>query len=121
MNYSHLTLIGEGLSDPKARKKATQNSPYCKNTINKIIKEKFLFGNLVDGPSPRSTLSIFDKLSCEQKDKIRLTVSVSKTTFLLILESRLSDLLQNWYSTPIIKSPFQKFECDFSSYQKRET
>ena len=63
------------MSDPKARKKATKNSPYCRNTINKIIKEKFLFGNLVDGPSPRSTLSIFDKLSCEQKDKIRKTVS----------------------------------------------
>ena len=34
-----------------------------------------MFGDVVDGPSPRSRISQFDKLSLDMKDKIRFAVS----------------------------------------------
>ena len=37
-------------------------------------KEKFIYGDVLDGPSPKSRLSQFDKLSLEMKDKIRCKV-----------------------------------------------
>ena len=52
-----------------------KRSPFSKSTVNKVIKEKFIFGDVLDGPSPKSRLSQFDKLSLELKDKIRKTVS----------------------------------------------
>ena len=67
--------LGENLSDSKIRAKLAKNSPYCANTINKVIKEKVMYGDFMDGPLPRTRLSKFDKLSLEQKDKIRFTVS----------------------------------------------
>ena len=62
-------------TDAKARKLAAKNLPYCQNTINKIIKEKVIFGNVVDGASPKSRISQFNRLSLEMKDKIRFAVS----------------------------------------------
>ena len=71
-----INFIGEGMTDQQARKRVTKNSPYCRNTINHIIKEKLLYGKLQDGPTPRNRLSKFDKLSLEQKDLLRKTVSL---------------------------------------------
>ena len=68
--------IGNGLTEKKARKKTTERLPYSAKTINKVVKEKIVFGEVLDGPSPRTRLSIFDSLSLEMKDKIRFTVSL---------------------------------------------
>ena len=51
--------------------------PYSKSTVNKVVKEKSKFGDVVDGRCPATKLSQFDKLSCEMKDKIRFKVSYS--------------------------------------------
>ena len=52
-----------------------KRSPFSKSTVNKVVKEKFIYGDVLDGPSPKTRLSQFDKLSIELKDKIRKTVS----------------------------------------------
>ena len=54
--------------------------PFCESTVNKVVKEKFIFGDVIDGPSPRTRLAQFDKLSLELKDKIRHTVSSVEIT-----------------------------------------
>ena len=68
-------IIGDGHSEKKARNMTVKRVPFCKSTVNKIVKEKSKFGDLVDGPSPRTRLAQFEKLSFEMKDKIRHTVS----------------------------------------------
>ena len=68
--------IGNGLTEKKARKKTTERLPFSTKTINKVVKEKIIFGDVLDGASPRTRLSIFDSLSLEMKDKIRFTVSM---------------------------------------------
>ena len=63
------------MSEQKARNMTVKRVPYCKSTVNKIVKEKAKYGDLMDGPSPRTRLSAFDRLSLEMKDKIRSKVS----------------------------------------------
>ena len=63
------------MSDKKARKETIKKSPFCKDTVNKVLKEKHIFGDFLDGPIPRTRLSIYDKLPVEKKEQIRFTVS----------------------------------------------
>ena len=63
------------MSDKKARNETVKKSPFAKSTVYKVLKEKHIFGNFVDGPIPRTRLSIYDTLSTEKKEKIRFTVS----------------------------------------------
>ena len=70
-----LNKIGDGLTEKRARNMTVKRVPYCKSTVNKIVKEKAKFGEVLDGPSPRTRLSAFDRLSIEMKDKIRSKVS----------------------------------------------
>ena len=63
------------MPEKKARSMTVKRVPYCKSTINKVVKEKVIYGNVVDGASPKTRLGQFDKLSLELKDKIRFTVS----------------------------------------------
>ena len=37
--------------------------PYSKSTVNKVVKEKSKFGDVVDGRCPATKLSQFDKLT----------------------------------------------------------
>ena len=74
--YVRFFQIGNGLTEKKARKKTTERLPFSAKTVNKVVKEKIVFGEVLDGPSPRTRLSIFDSLSLEMKDKIRFTVSM---------------------------------------------
>ena len=66
-----------------------KRSPFSKSTVNKVIKEKFIFGDVLDGPGPKTRLSQFDKLSIELKDKIRKTVSRYIVNKQLALKKRL--------------------------------
>ena len=63
------------MSEKKARKETVKKSPFSKSTVYKVLKEKHIFGNFLDGPIPRTRLSIYDKLSVEKKEQIRFTVS----------------------------------------------
>ena len=64
------------MSEKIARNKTVKRVPFCKSTVNKVVKEKFIYGDVVDGASPKTRLGQFDKLSLEMKDKIRHTVSL---------------------------------------------
>ena len=63
------------MSEKKARKETVKKSPFSKSTVYKVLKEKHIFGNFLDGPIPRTRLSVYDKLSVEKKEQIRFTVS----------------------------------------------
>ena len=63
------------MSEKKARNETVKKSPFSKSTVYKVLKEKHIFGNFLDGPIPRTRLSIYDKLSVEKKEQIRFTVS----------------------------------------------
>ena len=67
------------MSDKKARKETVKKSPFCKDTVYKVLKEKHMYGYFLDGPLPRTRLSIYDKLSVEKKEQIRFTVSFEAT------------------------------------------
>ena len=64
----------EGIDQVKARKLIAQKLPFSRNTINNVLREKRLFGNVLGGAAPKSRLRRFDKLSAEQKEDIRKLV-----------------------------------------------
>ena len=72
------------MSEKKARSETVKKSPFCKSTVYKVLKEKHMFGEFLDGPVPRTRLSIYDKLSTEKKEKIRFTVRGSFRIFLTL-------------------------------------
>ena len=69
------------MKDQKAaRKLLVKQVPFSRTTVEKILKEKFTHGDVIDGACPRSRLRRFDKLSIEQKEDIRkLVLSVCKS------------------------------------------
>ena len=71
-----MKFLDEGMSDKNARKETVKKSPFCKDTVYKVLKEKHIYGYFLDGPLPRTRLSIYDKLSVEKKEQIRFTVSL---------------------------------------------
>ena len=79
LKYLHVVFffdyLDEGMSDKKARKETIKKSPFSKDTVYKVLKEKHMYGYFLDGPLPRTRLSIYDKLSVEKKEQIRFTVS----------------------------------------------
>ena len=64
----------DGIDQIKARKLIAQKLPFSRNTINNVLREKRLFGNVLGGAAPKSRLRRFDKLSAEQKEDIRKLV-----------------------------------------------
>ena len=64
----------EGIDQVKARKLLAKMLPFSRNTINNVLKEKMIHGNVLGGSSPRSRLRRFDMLSDEQKEQIRKLV-----------------------------------------------
>ena len=65
------------MKDKKAaRKLLVKQVPFSRTTVEKILKEKFTHGDVIDGACPRSRLRRFDKLSIEQKEDIRKLVLI---------------------------------------------
>ena len=85
------------MPEKKARNMTVKRVPFCKSTVNKIVKEKAKYGDLMDGPSPKTRLSVFDRLSLEMKDKIRFKVSWNMTeNFSLKALVMLSQCFLDW-------------------------
>ena len=61
------------MKDSKARKQVSK-LVYSLSTVNKVLKEKHLYGEVIDGSSPRHRKSFFEKLTINQRDQIRKTV-----------------------------------------------
>ena len=72
--YVSMLISEEGIDQVQARKLITKILPFSRNTINNVLKEKMIHGNVLGGSSPRSRLRRFDMLSDEQKEQIRKLV-----------------------------------------------
>ena len=69
-------FIAEDEIDQKeARKLMAKQLPFSRNTINNVLREKAIYGNVLGGAAPKSRLRRFDKLSDEQKEDIRKLVN----------------------------------------------
>ena len=62
------------MNQVEARKSMAKQLPFSRNTINNVLREKSIYGNVLGGAAPRSRLRYFDKLSDVQKEEIRKLV-----------------------------------------------
>ena len=68
-------MTENGYSAVAAKNLLAHQTQRGKGTIKKVIKEYQLFGDVMDGSGPRDRLTTFEKLSLQQRDAIRKTVS----------------------------------------------
>ena len=72
-----MLLAEDEIDQKEARKLMSKQLPFSRNTINNVLREKALYGNVLGGAAPKSRLRRFDKLSDEQKEDIRKLVNSS--------------------------------------------
>ena len=77
-------MTENGYSPVAAKNLLAHQTQRGKGTIKKIIKEYQLFGEVIDGSGPRDRLTTFEKLSVQQRDAIRRTVSAKHSEAMLL-------------------------------------